>query len=75
MKWKIKVIHVTVNGPADQKNIDKYEQLVEQFITAQDGRVVMPYFTAVTPIPSSGSSWFTAIIQYTEREAANAPVA
>lgn len=51
MKWKIKVIHVTVNGSADQKNIDAYQRLVEQFITEQDGRVVMPYYTAVTPIP------------------------
>lgn len=75
MKWKIKVIHVTVNGSADQKNIDAYQRLVEQFITEQDGRVVMPYYTAVTPIPSSGASWFTAIIQYREPEAASAPVA
>lgn len=62
--YKIHVIHVRVDGQADQTNIERFERLVAQFIESTGGTAILPIFTSVTPIPATSASWFTAIIQY-----------
>lgn len=65
---KIKVIHVMVNGSADQPNIEKFEKLVESFVASvRDNAVPEPkVYTSVSAVPGTSAAWFTAIIQYSE---------
>lgn len=59
---KFKVIHVRVEGQANQGQIAAFENLCEQFV-AQHPRARMVACT-VTPVAATSASMFTAIFNY-----------
>jgi hypothetical protein len=61
---KVKVIHVKVDGPDNQQQIERFEELLGKVMS--DATLPSPQHveTFVTQVGQTSSVWMTAIVRY-----------